>query len=182
MLSLTTSELPHAELRAGQAVLLSGPVLTARDAAHKRLCALIAEGKPLPVSLQDAVIYYAGPTPTPPGQVIGACGPTTSGRMDVFTPQMLAQGVRALIGKGQRSDAVIEALRAHGATYFCAIGGAGALASRCVRSLRELAFPELGCESIKELILEDFPLVVGVDRWGESLFSAWAHPIDDTPA
>jgi len=173
LLSLHTDDLSTRahDLRAGVRVLLSGTVYTARDAAHKRLAALLAAGGPLPFPLEGACIYYAGPTPTRPGQVVGSCGPTTSGRMDPFTPLLLANGLCAMIGKGGRDEATCRAIAAHGALYFCAIGGAGALAARCVRSCEEIAFPDLGCESIKRMVIEDFPLILAIDAHGGNLFS-----------
>jgi len=172
VLSLHTDDLPARaqELRAGERILLSGTVFTARDAAHKRLVTLIEAGQPLPFPLEGACVYYAGPTPTRPGQVVGSCGPTTSGRMDPFTPLLLAHGLRAIIGKGGRGEAVCRALKEHGALYFCALGGAGALAARCVRACEEIAFPELGCESVKRMELEDFPLILAIDAQGGNLF------------
>jgi len=158
-------------LRAGERVLLSGLVYTARDAAHKRLCALLDENKPLPIELRGACIYYAGPTPTPPGAVIGSCGPTTSGRMDPYAPRLLAQGLAGMIGKGARDTATCQAIAEYGAVYFCAIGGAGALAARCVAACEEIAFHDLGCESVKRLELRDFPLIVAIDAQGGNLFS-----------
>ena len=167
-----TSQLPEAArlLRAGDRVLLSGAVYTARDAAHKRICALLERGEAPPFPLEGACIYYAGPSPTPPGRVIGSCGPTTSGRMDPYTPRLLERGLRAMIGKGQRDAAVRAAMRERGAIYFCAIGGAGALAAQCVTACEEIAFPDLGCESVKRLELRDFPLVVAIDAHGGNLF------------
>ena len=172
MLTLHTNELPARapELRAGQRILLSGTVYTARDAAHKRLAAMIEAGQPLPFPLRDACIYYAGPTPTRPGQAIGSCGPTTSGRMDPFTPLLLAHGLRAMIGKGERGEATCRAIAEHGALYFCAIGGAGALAARCVRACEEIAFPDLGCESVKRMEIEGFPLILAIDSQGGNVF------------
>ncbi len=158
-------------LRAGDRVLLSGTVYTARDAAHKRLTALLEEGRKLPFPLKDAVIYYAGPTPAPDGLPIGSCGPTTSGRMDVFTPQLLDNGLACMIGKGKRSDAVVAGMVKNHAFYLCAIGGAGALVCRAIKSCEVLAFEELGCESVKRLQVEDFPLIVGIDAFGGSLFA-----------
>ncbi|MDR1927048.1 MAG: fumarate hydratase C-terminal domain-containing protein, partial [Oscillospiraceae bacterium] len=146
------------ELRAGEKILLSGTAYTARDAAHKRICALLEQGGELPFALEGACIYYAGPTPAPPGKVIGSCGPTTSGRMDPYTPQLLAQGLCAMIGKGERSAAVCAAMRARQALYFCALGGAGALAAQAVSACEEIAFEDLGCESVKRLELKGFPL------------------------
>ena len=172
MIHLHTAELSQqaGRLRAGERVLLSGPVFTARDAAHKRLCALLDEQKPLPFPLQGACIYYAGPTPTPPGRVIGSCGPTTSGRMDPYAPRLFAEGLCAMVGKGGRDEPTCRAIAEHGAVYFCAIGGAGALAARCVAACEEIAFHDLGCESIKRLELKEFPLIVAIDAQGGNLF------------
>jgi len=160
------------ELHAGERILLSGTVYTARDAAHKRLAALIAAGEGLPFPLRDACIYYAGPTPTRPGQVVGSCGPTTSGRMDPYTPMLLANGLGAMIGKGGRDIATYRAIVEYGALYLCAVGGAGALAARCVRSCEEIAFHDLGCESVKRMEIEEFPLILAIDARGGNLFAA----------
>lgn len=157
-------------LNAGQRVLLSGTVYTARDAAHKRLSEMIHQGLELPLPLKGACIYYAGPTPAPEGMVIGSCGPTTSGRMDTFTPILLQNGLSGMIGKGERSKEVCDAIKKFGAVYFCAIGGAGALAAKCITACNEIAFEDLGCESIKKLVFKDFPLFVGIDSHGGNLF------------
>lgn len=171
-LKLNTSELKTRarELRAGSRVLLSGTVYTARDAAHKRLIELMQKGEPLPFDLNGAAVYYAGPTQAPEGLCIGSCGPTTSSRMDVFTPAMLAAGLSAMIGKGGRSEAVCEAVRQNGAVYFCALGGAGALACRCITACEVIAFGELGCESVKRLTFREFPLFVAIDAAGGNIF------------
>ena len=157
-------------LRAGDRVRLSGTVYTSRDAAHKRIMALLDSGQPLPYDLEGAVVYYAGPTPTPPHLVIGSCGPTTSGRMDPYAPRMLDLGLGAMIGKGGRSTEVCDAIRRNRSVYLCAVGGAGALASRCIRQCEVIAFEDLGCESVKRLEMEDFPLIVAIDCEGGSLF------------
>jgi fumarate hydratase subunit beta len=157
-------------LRAGDRVLLSGTVYTARDAAHKRFSELLDKGETLPFSIENAVIYYAGPTPTPSGRVIGSCGPTTSGRMDKFSPRLLDLGLCAMIGKGERHSEVLDAICKNGAVYLCAIGGAGALAARSVTSLEVIAFPDLGCESVKKLTINNFPLIVGIDMFGGDIF------------
>lgn len=157
-------------LRAGDTVYLSGTVYTSRDAAHKRITALINEGKSLPYDLKDAVIYYAGPTPTPEGLAIGSCGPTTSSRMDVYAPDFLDRGLAAMVGKGPRSKAVCDAIVRNGAVYFCAIGGAGALASKCITECEVIAFEDLGCESVKKLNFNEFPLTVAIDANGGNLF------------
>ena len=157
-------------LRAGDSVTLSGTVYTARDAAHKRITEIMANGGELPFSLDGAVIYYAGPTPAPEGLAIGSCGPTTSSRMDGFAPKLLDNGLVAMIGKGQRSDEVCAAIERNEAVYFCAIGGAGALASRCIKSSKVIAFDDLGCESVKKLEIENFPLIVAIDCKGGNLY------------
>lgn len=158
-------------IKAGDRVYISGTVYTARDAAHKRLRQLIEDGKKLPFDLKDAVIYYAGPTPERPGNVIGSCGPTTSSRMDIFTPLMLENGLCGMIGKGPRNDSVKEAINKHKGIYFCAIGGAGALAAMSVKALEVIAFEELGCESVKKLTVENFPVFCAIDSEGCSLFA-----------
>lgn len=158
------------KLIAGDIVNLSGTVYTSRDAAHKRIFELIDKGEPLPFELEGACIYFAGPTPTPDGMVIGSCGPTTSGRMDPYSPRLLDMGLAAMIGKGQRNDAVCDALVRNKAVYFCAVGGAGALCAKSIVSCEEIAFKDLGCESVKRLELKDFPVVVGIDCNGGNLF------------
>lgn len=171
-LRITAGELPRqvGELHAGDRVLLSGTIYTARDAAHKRLFRLLDDGTPLPFDLKGAVIYYAGPTPGQQGMAVGACGPTTAGRMDAFAPRLLDLGLAAMIGKGERSPEVVEAIRRSGACYFAAVGGAGALIARCIKSAEVIAFEDLGCESVKRLVVEDFPLTVAVDSRGNDLF------------
>lgn len=169
---VNTSEIRKAAkyLKAGDTVYLSGTVYTSRDAAHKRITALINEGRELPFDLKDAVIYYAGPTPTPKGLAIGSCGPTTSSRMDVYAPDFLDRGLAAMVGKGPRSKAVCDAIVRNGAVYFCAIGGAGALASKCITKCEVIAFDDLGCESVKRLEFDNFPLTVAIDANGGNLF------------
>ncbi len=159
------------ELQAGDRVLLSGTVYTARDAAHKRIKELIDCGKDLPFNLKNACIYYAGPTPTPDNLSIGSCGPTTSSRMDKFAPEFLDLGLIAMVGKGPRSKDVVDAIVRNNAVYFCAIGGAGALASKHIISCKVIAFDDLGCESVKELVFDNFPLVVGIDSNGNSILN-----------
>ena len=159
-----------ASLRAGESVLLSGTVYTARDAAHKRLCALAAEGKPMPFPIQGAVIYFVGPTPARPGQAIGSAGPTTSYRMDAYSPTLLRLGQLGMIGKGRRGPEVIQAMKETGAVYFGAIGGAGALLSRCVKSAKLVCYEDLGAEAIRELEVEDLPLTVVIDSQGNNLY------------
>ena len=169
---LYSGELPQrlAQLRAGDRVLLSGVVYTARDAAHKRMFQLLDEGKPLPFPLEGAVIYYAGPTPGQQGMAVGACGPTTAGRMDRFAPRLLDLGLSAMIGKGERSQEVVDAIARSGACYFAAVGGAGALIARCIQAAEVIAFDDLGCESIKRMTVRDLPLTVAVDSRGNDLF------------
>ena len=158
------------QVQAGEEILLSGVLYTARDAAHKRFAAAIESGQTLPFPIRDAFLYYAGPTPTRPGQIIGACGPTTSSRMDPYAPTLYRLGLAGTIGKGERSSAVQQAIVQTGGIYLCAIGGAGALAAQAIREVSVIAYPELGCESVKRLVLCDFPLLVGIDCHGRSLF------------
>ena len=171
-LSINTSELKSrlGGLKCGDRLLLSGTVYTARDAAHARLVELIKNGKALPFDLKDAVIYYAGPTETPKGLAVGSCGPTTSGRMDSFSPLLLDNGLCGMIGKGARNGEVVASIVKNKAIYLCAIGGAGALAAKCITSCEVIAFEELGPESIKKLEFKDFPLIVGCDNFGNSIF------------
>ena len=157
-------------LKAGDSCLLSGTIYTARDAAHKRLCALIEEGKALPIDLKDSVIYFVGPTPARPGQVIGSAGPTTSYRMDAYSPALIALGQTGMIGKGKRGPEVIDAMKAHGAVYFGAIGGCGALLSRCIKKSEIVAYEDLGAEAIRRLEVENFPVTVVIDSRGNNLY------------
>ncbi len=158
------------DLKCGDKVYLSGRVYTSRDAAHKRIFDLIEKGLPLPYQIDGSVIYYAGPTPTPNGLAIGSCGPTTSSRMDKYAPTLYDMGLAATIGKGERSQAVIDAIVRNKSVYLCAIGGAGALAAKNIASNRVVAFEDLGCESIKELEFNNFPLIVGIDSNGDNIF------------
>ena len=158
------------DIRVRERILLSGTVYTARDAAHKRMLSLLREGKPLPFPLEGAVIYYAGPTRAPEGLPIGSCGPTTSSRMDVYAPELLDRGLACMIGKGGRSPEVVEAVVRNRAVYLCAIGGAGALACRHIKSCEVIAFPELGCESVKRLEFDGFPLICAIDSAGGNIF------------
>ena len=157
-------------LKAGDSCLFSGVIYTARDAAHKRLCELAAQGKELPMDIKDAVIYYAGPTPAKPGQAIGSAGPTTSYRMDAYAPTLIAMGETGMIGKGKRNDDVINAMKEHGAVYFGAIGGCGALLSKCIKKAEIVAYEDLGAEAIRRLEVEDFPVVVIIDSEGNNLY------------
>ncbi len=157
-------------LRAGDRVLLSGTIYTARDAAHKRLFELLDESKPLPFELKGAVIYYAGPTPGQQGMAVGACGPTTAGRMDAFAPRLLDLSLAAMIGKGERSQAVKDAIVRNSGCYFAAVGGAGALIARCIETAEVIAFDDLGCESVKRMTVRDLPLTVAIDSQGNDLY------------
>ena len=158
------------QLRAGDRVLLSGTIYTARDAAHKRLFALLDAGEPLPIPLREALIYYAGPTPAQAGMAVGSCGPTTASRMDPYAPRLLDLGLLGMIGKGERSQAVADAIVRNQAIYFCAVGGAGALIAGCIEAAEEIAFPELGCESVKRMTVRQLPLTVAIDAHGGDLF------------
>lgn len=157
-------------LKAGDTIYLRGSIITARDAAHKRIYQLLQEGKPLPIELKDQVIYYAGPCPARPGLIIGSCGPTTSSRMDVYTPLLLEHGLKAMIGKGPRSAQVIESMVKHGAVYLAAVGGAGALIASCIKKVDAVAFEDLGPEAIYRMEVEDMPLLVAIDARGNNLY------------
>lgn len=161
-------EIEH--LSAGESVLLSGTIYTGRDAAHKRLCALIQQGEKPPFDLSNQVIYYAGPCPAKPGDAIGSCGPTTSYRMDAYTPLLCDVGLIGMIGKGPRGRDVIDAIQRNQGIYFAATGGAGALIASCVKSSRVIAFEDLGTEAIRELKVENFPLIVAIDAKGGNLY------------
>ncbi len=158
------------KLKAGDMVMLSGTAYTSRDAAHKRIFELLDSGKELPYELNGACIYFAGPTPAPEGLAIGSCGPTTSSRMDVYSPRLLDLGLAAMIGKGGRSKEVCDAIIRNKAIYFCAVGGAGALCAKHITKCEEIAFHDLGCESVKRLELNEFPVFVGTDCNGGTLF------------
>ncbi|HHT63766.1 MAG: Fe-S-containing hydro-lyase [Bacillota bacterium] len=166
---LTDADL--ANLKIGDQVLLSGVVYTGRDAAHKRLVDLVNQGKELPIDLEGHVIYYVGPAPAKPGQVIGSAGPTTSYRMDAYAPTLIEQkGLKGMIGKGSRNDQVKEAMVKHKAVYFGATGGAGALLAKCIKSAEVIAYPELGPEAVRKLVVEDLPLTVINDIYGGDLY------------
>lgn len=171
--NLSTSNINEwvAQLKAGDRICLSGTVYTARDAAHKRIAAIVKEGGKLPFEINNSVVYYAGPTPAKEGLAIGSIGPTTSSRMDCFSPLLLSLGQKAMIGKGNRNADVVAAMKKHGAVYFAAVGGAGALYSRCVEKCEVIAFDDLGCESVKRLTVKDFPLIVAIDSEGNSLYN-----------
>jgi fumarate hydratase subunit beta len=158
------------KLKAGDSCLISGVIYTARDAAHKRLCELIKKGKELPFDIKDSVIYFAGPTPSRPGEAIGSAGPTTSYRMDAYSPYLIQIGQTGMIGKGKRGPEVVEAMKKHGAVYFGAIGGCGALLSKCIKKAEIIAYEDLGAEAIRRLEVEDFPVIVIIDSEGNNLY------------
>lgn len=157
-------------LKSGDRCLITGTIYTARDAAHKRLCELVAQGKELPMEIRDSIIYFVGPTPAKPGQAIGSAGPTTSYRMDAYSPTLISIGQTGMIGKGKRSAEVVEAMKTHGAVYFGAIGGCGALLSKCIKRAEIVAYEDLGAEAIRRLEVEDFPVVVIIDSEGNNLY------------
>lgn len=159
------------ELNAGDRVLITGTIYTARDAAHRRMAELIGQGQDLPVELKGQVIYYVGPTPASPGRATGSAGPTTSSRVDRYTPALLSRGPRVLIGKGDRSDEVSTALREHGAVYLAAVGGAGAVLAQCIKVAEPVAWAELGTEAVYRMVVEDFPAIVVIDTHGRNLYS-----------
>jgi len=171
-MKLHTSELGEQlkNLRAGERVLLSGTIYTARDAAHRRLIELLEAGEEFPFTMKGAVIYYAGPTPAQQGMAVGSCGPTTAYRMDAFSPALLDAGLAAMIAKGPRNMSVMEAIVRNGACYFAATGGAGALIAQCIKTAEVIAFEDLGTESIKRLTVESLPLIVAIDSKGNSLY------------
>ena len=160
------------QLKAGDTVLLSGVIYTARDAAHGRMCALLQKGEALPIELKDAVIYYAGPTPARPGEVTGSIGPTTSSRMDAYAPALLRRGLTGMIGKGARNKAVVDAMKETGAVYFAAIGGAGAAIAACVQKAELVCWEDLGSEAVRKLTVRDMPLTVVIDAQGNNLYEA----------
>jgi len=159
-----------ASLKAGDRVLITGTVYTARDIAHKRLCQLLDAGKALPIPIDGQVIYFVGPTPSPPGRVIGSAGPTTSSRMDAFSPKLIAAGLKGMIGKGYRGDQVRDALTQYGAVHFAAIGGAGALLSEHIVACEVVAYEDLGTEAIRKLEMVDFPAIVAYDTHGGNVY------------
>ena len=173
MKKIITTPLTHEkvrELKSGESVYITGTIYTARDAAHKRLCELAAQGKELPMEVKDSIIYFVGPTPAKPGQAIGSAGPTTSYRMDAYSPTLIALGQTGMIGKGKRSPEVIAAMKEHGAVYFGAIGGCGALLSKCIKKAEIVAYEDLGAEAIRKLEVEEFPVVVIIDSEGNNLY------------
>jgi fumarate hydratase subunit beta len=158
------------ELTAGTQVLISGVIYTARDAAHGRLIQALDKGDRLPFDLKDQTLYYMGPSPAKPGQIIGSAGPTTSSRLDIYTPRLLAAGLRAMIGKGNRSSAVKEAIKEYRAIYFVTLGGTGALLAKCIKQVEVIAYEDLGAEAILRLNVENFPAIVANDVYGADLF------------
>ena len=158
------------KLKAGDKVLLNGVIYTGRDAAHKRLYDLLMEGKPLPIDVKGQVIYYVGPAPAKPGQVIGSAGPTTSGRMDAFSPKLIELGLKGMIGKGMRKKEVVEAMKKYKAVYFAATGGAGALLAKAIKKAQVVAYEDLGPEAINRLEVENFPVIVVNDTKGKDLY------------
>lgn len=159
-----------ASLKAGDYVYIDGIIYTARDAAHKRLKEVLDEGKELPIDIKDTVIYYMGPSPAREGRPIGSAGPTTASRMDKYTPQLLDLGMGAMIGKGKRSKEVIDAIVRNGSVYFAAVGGAGAILSKCIKESKVVAYDDLGTEAIRELRVEHFPVIVVIDSEGNNLY------------
>ena len=158
------------QLKAGDSVLISGVIYTARDAAHKKMTEALARGEELPFDVKDQVIYFVGPTPAKPGQVIGSAGPTTSGRMDAYSPTLIARGLTGMIGKGLRSPEVVAAMKQYGAVYFAAIGGAAALIAKRILEAEVIAYPELGTEAVRRLVVKDFPAMVIIDSLGNNLY------------
>ena len=169
-LSLPLTDKDIGMLRAGDIVALTGDIYTARDAAHKRLIALLDEGKPLPVDLSGQTLYYVGPAPASPGHPVGSAGPTTSYRMDSYTPRLLKLGLKGMIGKGMRSDEVRKAMEQYGAVYFGAVGGAAALLAKSIKKAEVIAYPDLGPEAIHRFTIENFPVIVLMDAFGGNLY------------
>ena len=164
------------KLKAGDSVLITGTIISARDAAHKTMTEALARGEKLPVDWQNQIVYYLGPTPAKPGNPIGSAGPTTAGRMDAYTPTMLAQGIKAMIGKGSRSKEVVEAMKKHGVTYLAAVGGAAALISKSIKKYEVLAYSELGPEAVAALEVVDFPAIVVIDSEGNNYYEEGQKP------
>ena len=164
------SKLARQKLKAGDHVRISGILYTARDAAHKRMIETLERGLPLPVDFTDQFVYYVGPCPAKPGEIIGSAGPTTSGRMDVYTPELLKRGLGGMIGKGNRSERVINSMINHGAVYFGCVGGAGALLQNCIKSVEIIAYEDLGTEAIRKIEVENFPAIVVIDSQGNNLY------------
>ena len=169
-ITLPLTEEVARSLKAGDRVYLTGIIYTSRDAGHKRMCEVLAAGEQLPIDPMNATIYYVGPTPAKPGTVIGSAGPTTSGRMDAYAPTMMSVGARGMIGKGARLPEVVDAMKKFGGVYFGAIGGAGALLAKCIKSAKLIAYEDLGAEALRELYVEDMPLMVIIDSEGNNLY------------
>lgn len=165
---LTNDDLKN--LKVGDKVTLTGAIYSARDAAHKKIVELIDKQEKLPFDLQGAAVYYVGPAPAKPGYAIGSAGPTTSGRMDAYTPLLISKGLKGMIGKGPRSAEVKQAMKQHGAVYFAAVGGAGALISKSITKSEVVAYPELGAEAIRRMEVKDLPLIVAIDMFGNDLY------------
>jgi len=157
-------------LKAGDMVYISGVVYTARDAAHKRMCEFLDAGQPMPFDFNGAAIYYAGPCPPKPGKPIGSVGPTTSGRMDLYSPRLIEEGLKVMIGKGFRSPEVVEVIKKHTGVYFAAIGGAAALMGKCVESAEVIAYDELGTEAVRRLVVKELPVIVAIDSQGRNMY------------
>lgn len=157
-------------LKAGDIVNLSGTIYTSRDAAHKRIMESLDKGEATPYPIENSIIYYAGPTEAKPGEVVGSCGPTTASRMDVFTPRLLDLGLGAMIGKGERNQAVVDSIIKNGSVYFCAIGGAAAVVAEAIKELEVVAYKDLGCESVKRFTIKDMPLICAIDCHGGNIF------------
>ena len=169
-ITLPLTEEVARSLKAGDRVYLTGIIYTSRDAGHKRMCEALAAGEQLPIDPMNATIYYVGPTPAKPGTVIGSAGPTTSGRMDAYAPTMMSVGARGMIGKGARLPEVVDAMKKFGGVYFGAIGGAGALLAKCIKSAKLIAYEDLGAEALRELYVEDMPLMVIIHSEGNNLY------------
>lgn len=172
-------------LHAGDMVYISGVVYTARDAAHKRMCEFLEKGLPMPFDFTGAAIYYAGPCPPKPGKPIGSVGPTTSGRMDLYSPRLIKEGLKVMIGKGLRNQEVIDSIVGHAGIYFAAIGGAAALMGKCVESAEVIAYDELGTEAVRKLVVKDLPVIVAIDSYGNNMYEEgrkkYASPAIDFP-
>ncbi|MCR5675434.1 MAG: Fe-S-containing hydro-lyase [Lachnospiraceae bacterium] len=169
-ITLPLTEELAASLHMGDTVYLTGEIYTSRDAGHKRMCEALAKGEELPFDPTDATIYYVGPTPAKPGQVIGSAGPTTSGRMDAYAPTMMSVGARGMIGKGERLPEVVEAMKKYHGVYFGAVGGAGALLAKCIKKAELIAYEDLGAEALRRLTVEELPVVVVIDCEGNNLY------------
>ena len=171
-ITLPLTEEAAKTLRAGDTVYLTGELYTSRDAGHKRMCEALARGEQLPFDPMNATIYYVGPTPAKPGQVIGSAGPTTSGRMDAYAPTLLSVGARGMIGKGDRLPEVVEAMKKYTGVYFGAIGGAGALLAKCIQKSELIAYEDLGAEALRRLYVKDMPVTVIIDCYGRNLYES----------